>query len=149
MHCNGNLALQRPLELRFLLTCGCPIPGLSLLSPRPKGAHLRICVPAGLEQNCEMFQGHGGCVPCLRQWSASYRRQVGHLSYAGSGALWSDFGDHYFEILVSQVPDIHLLLFSPEVLPDFLQPHGLQRARPPCPSPSLGVCPSSCPLNQR
>ena len=27
-----------------------------------------------------------------------------------------------------------------------LQPHGLQHARPPCPSPSPGVCPSSCPL---
>ena len=28
-----------------------------------------------------------------------------------------------------------------------LQPHGLQHARPPCLSPSLWVCPSSCPLN--
>ena len=30
----------------------------------------------------------------------------------------------------------------------FLQPYGLQHARPPCPSPSLGVCPSSCSLHQ-
>ena len=30
---------------------------------------------------------------------------------------------------------------------DSLQPHGLQHARPPCPSPSLRVFPSSCPLN--
>ena len=29
-----------------------------------------------------------------------------------------------------------------------LPPHGLQHTRPPCPSPSHGVCPSSCPLNQ-
>ena len=29
-----------------------------------------------------------------------------------------------------------------------LQPHGLQHARLLCPSPSLEVCPSSCPLNQ-
>ena len=29
-----------------------------------------------------------------------------------------------------------------------LQPHGLQHARPPCTSPSLRVCLSSCPLNQ-
>ena len=27
-----------------------------------------------------------------------------------------------------------------------LPPHGLQHARPPCPSPSPKVCPSSCPL---
>ena len=29
-----------------------------------------------------------------------------------------------------------------------LQPHGLQHARSPWPSPSPGVCPSSCPLCQ-
>jgi len=28
------------------------------------------------------------------------------------------------------------------------QPHGLQHAKLPCPSPSPGVCPSSCPLNR-
>ena len=31
-------------------------------------------------------------------------------------------------------------------MPDSLWPHGLQHSRPPCPSPSPGVCPSSCPL---
>ena len=30
----------------------------------------------------------------------------------------------------------------------FSWPHGLQHTRLPCPSPSSGVCPSSCPLNQ-
>ena len=29
-----------------------------------------------------------------------------------------------------------------------LRPHGLQHARPHCPLPSPGVCPSSCPLHQ-
>ena len=29
----------------------------------------------------------------------------------------------------------------------WLQPRGLQHARPPCPSLSPGVCPSSCPLS--
>ena len=28
------------------------------------------------------------------------------------------------------------------------RPHGLQHARPPCPSPTPGLCPSSCPLHQ-
>ena len=32
---------------------------------------------------------------------------------------------------------------------DSLQPHGLQHSRLSCPSPSPGVCPSSCPLHQR
>ena len=30
---------------------------------------------------------------------------------------------------------------------DSLWPHGLQHARPPCPSPSPGVCSNSCPLS--
>ena len=31
---------------------------------------------------------------------------------------------------------------------DSLQPHGLQHARPPCPSPTPRVHPNPCPLNQ-
>ena len=40
-----------------------------------------------------------------------------------------------------------VLLFSCQVVFDSSQPQGLQHTRLPCPSPSLGVCPSSCPLN--
>ena len=40
-----------------------------------------------------------------------------------------------------------LLLFSHQVMSDSLWPHGLQHTRPLYPSPSLEVCPSSCPLN--
>ena len=38
--------------------------------------------------------------------------------------------------------------FSPSVLPDSLRPHGLQQARPPCPSPTPGVYSNSCPLSR-
>jgi len=31
---------------------------------------------------------------------------------------------------------------------NFLQPHGLQQARPPCPSPSPRACANSCPLSR-
>ena len=41
-----------------------------------------------------------------------------------------------------------LLLFSGPVVPDSLRPHRLQHGRPPCPSPSPGVCPSSCPVHR-
>ena len=41
-----------------------------------------------------------------------------------------------------------LLLVSHLVVPAFLRPHGQQHARLPCPSPSPGVCPNSCPLNR-
>ena len=40
-----------------------------------------------------------------------------------------------------------LLLFSHPVVCDSLWSHGLQHVRPPCPSPSTGVCPSSCSLH--
>ena len=40
------------------------------------------------------------------------------------------------------------LLFSHSVMSDSLQPHRLQHARLPCPSPSPGACSNSCPLSQ-
>ena len=38
--------------------------------------------------------------------------------------------------------------FSRSVVSDSLQPHGLQHARPPCPSPTPRVYSNSCPLTQ-
>ena len=38
--------------------------------------------------------------------------------------------------------------FSCSVVSDSLRPHGLQHARPPCPSPTPGVYPNSCPLSR-
>ena len=38
--------------------------------------------------------------------------------------------------------------FSCSVMSDSLQPHGLQHARPPCPSPTPRVYSNSCPLSR-
>ena len=38
--------------------------------------------------------------------------------------------------------------FSYSVVSDSLQPHGLQNARPPCPSSTPGVYSNSCPLSR-
>ena len=38
--------------------------------------------------------------------------------------------------------------FSRSVVSDFLWPHESQHARPPCPSPTPGVYPNSCPSNR-
>ena len=38
--------------------------------------------------------------------------------------------------------------FSHSVMSNSLWPHGLQHARPPCPSPTPGVYSNSCPLSQ-
>ena len=45
-------------------------------------------------------------------------------------------------------PFISSVQFSRSVMSDSLRPHGLQHARPPCPSPTPGVCPNSCPLSR-
>ena len=41
-----------------------------------------------------------------------------------------------------------LLLFNHSVVSNSLQPHGLQHAWLPCPSPSPGACSNSCPSSQ-
>jgi len=43
--------------------------------------------------------------------------------------------------------EYQLLLFSRSVVSDSLWPHGLQHARPPCPSPTPRVYSNSCPSN--
>ena len=47
-----------------------------------------------------------------------------------------------FIITLSSVNQI-----SRPVVPNSLQPHGLQHARPPCPSPTPGVCSNLCPFS--
>ena len=42
----------------------------------------------------------------------------------------------------------HSVRFSCSVMSNSLWPHGLQHARPPCPSPTPGVYPNSCPLSR-
>ena len=43
--------------------------------------------------------------------------------------------------------DYSSVQFSCSVTSDSLQPHGLQHARLPCPSPTPGACSNSCPLS--
>ena len=38
--------------------------------------------------------------------------------------------------------------FGHSVMSESLWPHGLQHARPPCPSPTPGACSNSCPSNR-
>ena len=44
--------------------------------------------------------------------------------------------------------NIYQYQFSHSVMSDSLQPHGVQHARPPCPSPTPRVYSNSCPLSQ-
>ena len=44
--------------------------------------------------------------------------------------------------------NIESVQLSHSILSDSLRPHGLQHARPPCPSPTPGVYSNSCPLSR-
>ena len=50
--------------------------------------------------------------------------------------------------LLSMVSDIKVVQFSRSVVSDSLRPHGLQRTRLPCPSPTPGACSNSCLLSR-
>ena len=82
------------------------------------------------------FQWHTGTSQVV-QWlglCASTAGGMGSISGLGSKILHA-----------SQFSSVQ---FSHSVVSDFLQPHGLQHARPPCPSPTSGAYPNSCPLNR-
>ena len=62
---------------------------------------------------------------------------------------------HFLALKLPSFPNTNLstsifnpVQFSCSVVSDSLQPHGLQHARPPCPSPAPRVYPNSCPLSQ-
>ena len=74
-------------------------------------------------------------------------------------SLWYGVGEHGWFLIVSkrerdqqdrhyiviQCNDISSVQFSHSVVSNSLQPHGLQHARPRCPSPTNGIYPNSCP----
>ena len=45
------------------------------------------------------------------------------------------------------VGDDFKVQFSHSVMSNSLRPHGLQHARPPCPSPTPGIYSNPCPLS--
>ena len=68
---------------------------------------------------------------------------------------WNNIGNNKYEalhVLQDEDPQIdeitvRLLLFSCSVCLTLCDPHGLQNARWPCPSPTPGACSNSCPLS--
>ena len=51
-----------------------------------------------------------------------------------------------FNTISAKISMAFFTVVAHQVMSHSLWPHGLQHTRPPCPSPSPGVCPSSCPL---
>ena len=83
----------------------------------------------------------------MEYYSAIKRIKSGHCDTMDGPrmhyAKWNKSDkDKYCVISLSSVQ------FSHSVMSDSLWTHGLQHARPPCPSPTLGVHSNSCPLSQ-
>ena len=55
----------------------------------------------------------------------------------------------FLRVLYFPFIQISLLLLSPSVVSSSLWPHGLQHTRPPCPSPTPGLCSNSHPLSRQ
>ena len=80
-------------------------------------------------------------IPWSRAWQPtsvflpweSYGKKLGRLH----SVVWEKVGNDWS----------NLVQFSRSVVSDSLQPHGLQHARFPCPSPIPGACSNSCPLS--
>ena len=62
--------------------------------------------------------------------------------------VWFKLGVIAFEPVNPVQARLNWLQFSHSVVSNFLQPHGLQHTRPPCPSPTPRACSNSCPLSQ-
>ena len=70
--------------------------------------------------------------------------QTVHALYKNTQDFFNCFLVHFRR---QEIINRGLLLFSRSVVSDSVQPHRLKHARPPCPSPTSGVYPNSCPLS--
>ena len=71
-----------------------------------------------------------------------------NMPWGGGGLfVFAPIGLSKLRVSVSNLGCISLVQFSHSVVSDSLRPHGLQHARPPCPSPTPGVYQNPCPLS--
>ena len=114
------------------------------------------CLPRNLYagQEVTVWTGHGptdwfqigkevcqGCIssPCLFNLYTEYIMRNPRLDKVQTG----------IKIAGRNVNQFSSVQFSCLVLSNSLRPHGLQHARPPCPTPTPRVYPNSCPLSRR
>ena len=91
-----------------------------------------------------IFDWHCGIYLLIIYLSIIHLLSIYHLSLIYLSSIY--VSSSYRSIIYLSI--IYLFQFSRSVVSDSLQPHGLQHARPPCPSPTSGVYSNSCPLSQ-
>ena len=70
------------------------------------------------------------------------------FSFAPGGGVSPRSHSSVTQSLLQHMRETSVSQFSLSVVSDALQPHGLQHARPPCPSPTPGVYSNSCPSSR-
>ena len=126
-------------------------PSWTLLPP-PSPYH-----PSGLSQ-CTSPKHPVSCIePGL---ATRFLHDILHVStsfsqiFPPSPSLSVTHSSHFFSSSIRLLVETETFIvfssvqFSDSVVSDSLQPHGLQHARPPCPSATPGVYSNSCPLSQ-
>ena len=130
---SGSVACSRPPQLllnwrRRSVSVGGPPPltphSPAQILPRPVASQGRDCGPLGLQSPVIVMTESGGLLMPV-------------------GAAVHSVHPHGTEAKLGMTP----VQFSCSVMSDSLRPHESQHARPPCPSPTPGVYPNSCPLS--
>ena len=95
--------------------------------------------------------------PHFRPYKQNLHFSIGKNSSIGKiSKLTIEFEKHCFRVYKKEcncwehalVQKLYSVQFSHSVVSNYLQPHGLQHARPPCPSPTPEVYSNSCPLSR-
>ena len=140
------------------LVWSCPSfhpPSPHLSPPRPRRCTTQACslLPWGL-CTCGPLSGRLSPSLCLGELFSPHASSDAFSNFLGSTTAPVP---HLFSSAYSTQHDllsfpgftdiINMLLFRCSVAPKFLRPHGLQNARLPCSSLSLGACSDSCSLS--
>ena len=83
----------------------------------------------------------------FRNCFSCYNRE--HIFNRDTKEKVSKENQYFLEYFLTEIKTVFSsVLFSCSVMSDSLWPHESQHARPPCPSPTPGVYPNSCPLSR-
>ena len=103
------------------------------------------------KEPCSFVSNSASCIKCLGKYICWKIVFIGMDSKEISCHIWKDI---YKNVHISwcyfcqNKLEATSVQFSRSVVADSLQPHELQHARPPCPSPTSGVYSDSRPLSQ-
>ena len=83
-------------------------------------------------------------------WQAENSASWVRTKFTRKPFIGEELGSHPVSASRTHLEDAHVssVQFSHSVVSDSLQPHELQHARPPCPSPTPRAHPNSCPSTQ-